>query len=904
MRFSSSLSGRILLLGILPTVVILTALILALAVSGVRRLHEQSLEALELLANEVATQISHTNEHAGLGTIMMAQAQQAALFGQRETSVEFAREVLDRFPQLNGVSFVYEPDADGQDALWVGGAGPLAAGMDDRGRFLPYWSRGENGSLVLAGVSDPDARPGYAEAKRWYEQEGEIRAVMGEPVRLGDKMLIELTYPIIVDGRFVGAATIDRSLTTIRALLERIKTDASVDIFVISGEHRFVAATTAERELLKTQPVDETAYHKLFSREALIGGIEGMYDPYDGEAYYFATSQVRAGGWTLVVRESRSAIVDPIRVDFTVIVSTVVVALLAVLSLSMWILRHTSTRIRRAVEVADQLARRDLSGDLDLRSTSRDEVTQLGESFQSLVATMRETEAFVGAVAEGDFSRTFEQRSEADNLARSINAMSRMRQEAEAALREARLEAEQANVAKSVFLANMSHELRTPLNGVLGYVQILLRDRSLNEQQRRSLDAIMNSGEHLLMLINDILDLSKIEAGRLEVDLAACDLHKLLQSVEDVLAHRAKSKSLAFEVDVAAEVPRGIRTDATKLKQVLVNLAGNAVKFTEAGSVTISVGETEDKRLRFSVRDTGIGMSEEELAGIFDAFKQAAAGKDAGGTGLGLTISRRLVLALGGVLSVESRPGAGSTFSFTHPLEEVDEDALSLEQTASLAGHASLSLPEVQRRTVLVVDDREANREILDHALRGVGFATEIAENGREALDVLEKTPVDAVLMDVRMPVMNGIEATERLRADERFRDLPVIAVSASVFPNQQKKFREAGCSDFLAKPVRLNELFEKLAHHLGLTYTTEDAAEEPMRATTSEPLSAERAGEVVGPLREALRVRSFTALNALAERLAADEATASVAERIRSATRGFDFDALDRLADELERGD
>jgi PAS domain S-box-containing protein len=476
------------------------------------------------------------------------------------------------------------------------------------------------------------------------------------------------------------------------------------------------------------------------------------------------------------------------------------------------------------------------------------------------------------------------------------------RKRVEDALLEAREAADAANQAKSDFLSNMSHELRTPLNGVLGYAQILQRDPDLTPRQKQSLGSIESCGHHLLTLINDVLDLSKIEAGRLEIERGPCDLHRLLTAVFDIVRPRAESKGLAIELDVAPEVPRGIVTDATKLKQTLVNLLGNAVKFTERGSVELAVRQPGPDRLELAVRDTGVGMSAEEIDDIFEPFRQATAGRaSAGGTGLGLAISKRIVEALDGTLSLTSEPGRGSCFTIDLPLVEADEDVVTVAGEGTLDDHRRRVLVGNREIPVLVADDRQANRDILAHLLEDAGFRPAQARDGGEALRMMHERHYPLVLMDVRMPEVNGIEATRRIRSDPALRDTIVFAVTASVFPEFRDKAKEAGFDDFVAKPLRASELFTKIERHLDVRFTEAEAAPPAPAAAGTGDVPPDVAAEIAGRLGEAVRVRNVTALKTLAAELArGDDGRAALGRRIADLALAFDFTALDALVGEL----
>jgi len=393
------------------------------------------------------------------------------------------------------------------------------------------------------------------------------------------------------------------------------------------------------------------------------------------------------------------------------------------------------------------------------------------------------------------------------------------RKKAEEELKEARKIAVEANQAKSDFLASMSHELRTPLNGILGYAQILKRDVSLSEKQKSGVDVIQRSGDHLLTLINDILDLSKIEAQKLELQLTEFHLPDFLQQIASIIRVRAEQADLSFVYEAMTDLPMGVQGDEKRLRQVLLNLLGNALKYTEKGKVTLKVGyddaSTFPDLLRFQVEDTGRGIPQDQLEGIFQPFQQVKnQSQHIEGTGLGLPITQKLVTLMGGELGVTSTPGKGSTFWFTVRLPAVETSQIqALPVDKTIIGYKG------ERKRILVVDDKPTNRSIAVHLLEPLGFEVQEAENGQEALAKIAKSSPHLILMDLIMPVMDGIEATRRIRQLPEGNDVPIIASSASVFEfNQQDSFK-AGCNDFLPKPVKTEQLFRTIEKHLKIEW-------------------------------------------------------------------------------------
>jgi len=395
------------------------------------------------------------------------------------------------------------------------------------------------------------------------------------------------------------------------------------------------------------------------------------------------------------------------------------------------------------------------------------------------------------------------------------------RKSLEADLRASEAKAQAANRAKSAFLSNMSHELRTPLNAILGYTQLMARRSGRSAEDHDQLGRIQTAGEHLLSLINDVLSLSKIESGGLDLRIASFQTTVLLEGVLDMQRIRAEAKGLALKLEVDPALPAYLEGDVAKLRQVLVNLVGNAVKFTREGRVTLRAGYAPGQAT-FTVEDTGPGISEEDQRQLFQAFFQAASQPLAAeGTGLGLHISRSLVNLMGGELRLESRLGEGSRFSFTLPMVE-GEPPLELEGERQVLG-----LEPGQRPVkMLVVDDRPENRDLLAQLLVSVGFQVRAAADGLEALELWERHRPDLVWMDLRMPRMSGFEAIQVLRGRELEQNLAhtfVVAISASVIDLDREALRKSGFDDFLGKPFREAQLFEVAGRLLGLRFLTRE---------------------------------------------------------------------------------
>ena len=502
-----------------------------------------------------------------------------------------------------------------------------------------------------------------------------------------------------------------------------------------------------------------------------------------------------------------------------------------------------------------------------------------------------------------------ERKNELSQSNQKLEAEIVQRTKIEAELVKAKEVAEAANKTKSAFLANMSHELRTPLNAILGFAQLMTRSQNLSPENQENLGIISRSGEHLLTLINNVLDLSKIEAGRTTLNESNFDLYRLLDDVEEMFQFKADDQRLQLLFDRADVVPQYVRADKVKLRQVLINLLNNAIKFTESGGVSVRVSIANSQsaipngnqcQISFAVEDTGPGIAPEELDSLFTAFVQTESGKASQeGTGLGLPISRKFVELMGGKITVSSQLGHGTIFKFDIQATIVDRSDIETPRSH----HRVIALePDQPRYRLLIVDDKWNNRQLLIKLLNPLGFQLREANNGQEAIEIWQSWEPHLIWMDMRMPVMNGYEATKQIKATTKGQATAIVALTASVLEEERAVILSAGCDDFLRKPFREADIFDTMHKHIGVRYVYTDPTLGDSKATANvEQLTtaafAALPPELLAKLKQALLNVDLDLIDSLSSQIS--ELNPALAQALADSIDNFEYDKILNLLPE-----